>query len=74
MGENFSDGLASVQLKKNNKHGFINRDGNMVIKPKFEHVERFENGIAKVIIGKDHSVYKEGYINKEGDYIWKPTR
>lgn len=74
VGENFSDGLASVQLKKNNKHGFINRDGNMVIKPKFEHVERFENGIAKVTIGKDHAVYKEGYINKDGDYIWKPTR
>lgn len=74
VGENFSDGLASVQLKKNNKHGFINRDGNMVIKPKFEHVERFENGIAKVTIGKDHAVYKEGYINKDGEYIWKPTR
>ncbi|GEM_PF-6788105 len=46
----------------------------MVIKAKFEHVERFENGIAKVTIGKDHAVYKEGYINKDGDYIWKPTR
>lgn len=74
VGENFSDGLASVQLKKNKKQGFINKDGKMVIKPKFEHVESFENGIAKVTIGKDYSVYKDGYINKDGDYIWKPTR
>lgn len=74
VGGNFSEGLASVQLKNNKKCGFVNKNSEMIIKPKFAHTGSFINGIANVIIGKEHSFYKYGYINKNGDYIWKPSR
>ena len=74
VGEQFSEGLAGVQLKKNEKWGFIDKNGTQVIKPKFSHISSFENGIAEVIVGELYEEYKYGYISKNGDYIWKPTR
>jgi hypothetical protein len=42
--------------------------GNMVIEPKFTEVDDFEDGITEVWIDD-----KMGYIDRKGNYIWKPT-
>lgn len=70
----FSEGLAPAKL--NSKIGYINQKGIFVIPPKFEEVDYngFSGGIAKVFeIYKLNYPYKIGYINKNGEYIWKPT-
>jgi WG containing repeat len=64
----FSEGLAAVQIKPKNgdfygKWGFIDKTGKIVIKPKFEEVSSFENGLAYV--------NKQGYIDQTGRFIWK---
>jgi len=61
----FSEGLAKVRI--DGKYGFIDKSGTLVIKPKFENVSNFHNGIASIFLKND----RMGYINKEGDYIWK---
>ncbi|MEJ1933162.1 WG repeat-containing protein, partial [Nostoc sp. NIES-2111] len=60
----FSEGLASVKTESG-KWGFINRQGNIVIKPQFDEVSNFSFGLARVRIGK-----KYGYIDKYGKYVW----
>jgi hypothetical protein len=110
----FHDGLAAVKLY--GKWGFIDRDGKMVITPKFQAVNRgFQEGLAAVNVGGtelphgpvdggkwgyidktgawvvpptfdhvsltwEHGVTlvwigdKRGYINRQGEYIWEPTK
>ena len=55
----FYDGLVRFQ-GINCKYGFKNKNGDVVIKPKFDSVTGFENGIAKS---------KNGYINLKGHYV-----
>lgn len=62
--ENFSEGLAAV--KKDDKWGFINTKGKMVIKAKYDKVESFSNGFAAVEING-----YEGFINTSGKEITK---
>lgn len=67
----FSDGLAYIEL--NNKWGFIDKNGKIVIKPRFikdfdanifEDM-KFKNGLARV---KEKDKY--GYIDKTGKFVW----
>lgn len=67
----FSDGLAYIEL--NNKWGFIDKTGKVVIKPRFirnfdgsifEDM-KFKNGLARV---KEKGKY--GYIDKTGKFVW----
>lgn len=44
-----------------NKYGFIDNSGSMVIEPKYDYVESFNGGFALV---KLHNKY--GYITKDG--------
>lgn len=62
--DHFSEGLAAV--KKDDKWGFINTKGKMVIKAKYDEVENFTNGFAEVKINE-----KWGYINTSGKEITK---
>ena len=56
---NFKDGLAGVRINK--KWGFINRSGNIVIKPKYTYANLFFEELSLV-----ESKNKYGYINKNG--------
>jgi hypothetical protein len=43
----------------------------MVIKPKFDDVREFNDGVAVVRVG-EQPMWKEGYIDKTGKFIWGP--
>ena len=61
----FADGLASVRVGK--KVGFMDRSGQIVVKPRFEAVEPFSEGLAAVRTGE-----KWGFIDKKGRMIIRP--
>ena len=82
----FSEGLACVSLEEGGKKGFIDRTGEVIIKPQFESASGFANGLACISMdarwekyespdgGGKRLVYgKIGYINRMGEYVWKPT-
>jgi hypothetical protein len=61
--EPFSNGYAAV--KKNNKWGYINKKGEIVIPFDFDVANPFsENGLASVVVNK-----KTGFINAKGDVV-----
>ena len=73
MAYDFSDGYAAV-ANENDKHGFIDKTGKLVIPFLFDHnldgtylYEGFSEGLAAVC--KDG---KFGYINQEGSFIIEP--
>ena len=57
-----SEGLARVEM--NNKWGYINKDGKVVIGLQFNDAGDFREGLARVKTG-----YGWGYINKEGEVV-----
>lgn len=64
----FNDGLASFFVGNNwetGKWGFIDKTGKIIIKPIFDEAESFYNGLAYV-----KTADLEGYINKQGNFIW----
>ncbi|MBC8030286.1 MAG: WG repeat-containing protein [Pyrinomonadaceae bacterium] len=75
----FSEGLAAVAVGrgKEARYGFVNKKGEMVIKPRFEplfrshkqirSLSRFSEGLASVKVG---DVY--GYIDKKGEFVIPP--
>lgn len=64
---NFSEGLAKVTL--NNKHGFINKKGKVVIPLVYHKVSSFENGRALVKKESSNGNIFYGYINPQGKVI-----
>jgi hypothetical protein len=80
--EPFSEGLAAVSIARGEreKYGFINKNGKMVIPPRFDPIVRwtdmgayglsftsFSQGVARVRVGK-----LWGYIDKKGDFVIPP--
>lgn len=57
----FSNGLAPVKNKKNNKWGYIDKKGRLVIETKYDTVYNFSNNVALV---QQRGLYK--YIKKSG--------
>ncbi len=57
-------GKKLVVFKKNNKFGFMDQDLNVVINPKYDHAEVFNNGKAIVSVNN-----KWGMINEENQLI-----
>jgi hypothetical protein len=53
---------------QNDKTGFIDKTGKIIINPQFDDAWGFREGLAKVWIGK-----KLGYVDKTGKYVWNPT-
>ena len=82
--DDFSEGLAGVVVR--DKFGFINRNGEMVIPPRFTPrrgqyswsplvaTSRFSEGLAPVTTnGEFDKPYKSyGYINRKGDFVIPP--
>lgn len=66
LANEFSDGLCAVV--ENGHWGFIDKQGKMIVLPRFEEVgnQGFRNGIAWV---KEN--HQWGYINKKGEYVWR---
>jgi hypothetical protein len=63
--DDFSEGLAAVEI--DNKYGFIDQTGTMVIEPRpYLYMPRFNNGLARVMAKDD----RFGYIDKKGQYVW----
>ena len=62
----FNDGLAVIMM--NNRFGYINKDGKLVINPQFDSAGDFANGVAPVWLGD-----RQGYIDRDGKYVWNPT-
>ncbi|HRH44102.1 MAG TPA: WG repeat-containing protein [Pyrinomonadaceae bacterium] len=68
---NFSEGLALVYL--NNQVFYINPKGTKVIGVPTDDAVKFIGGIASVIFRKGNEE-KRGYIDKKGNFVWKPTK
>ncbi len=70
----FSEGLASAE-ERFEGYGFIDKTGKWIIKPQFRWVSEFKEGFALVVPKGDRNIEaKTGYIDKQGNYIWKPTK
>ena len=61
------DGLCMVRDYETEKWGFINKKGEYVIKPRFDEVEDFSEGLARVKVDG-----KYGYVDYEGKMVVKP--
>ena len=64
----FKEGLARVRSDEENKWGYIDKKGNVVIPLSFREADDFSDGFAKVKVwnGKD---FKYGYIDKSGNVV-----
>lgn len=76
-GGRFSEGLAAITFHTINgpKTGYIDHQGKVVIKPRFDSAEEFIDGVAKVYELRNPDSLQEarfGYIDKNGNYIWEP--
>jgi hypothetical protein len=62
-----SESLELFRFVRNDKLGYIDRSGKIIIEPKFEEAENFSEGLATVKIGE-----KFGYIDRTGKITIKP--
>lgn len=75
---NFANGVALVKL--NGKFGYINKNGEYIIKPTLEYAQSFSNqsmnyssyGFAYLLHDLAYVVSdtREGYINTKGEFVW----
>ena len=64
----FSEGLVNVSMRQTNGPfvwGYVDRNGNVTIAPRFQQAEPFFQGLARVIISNQFA-----YINRSGEYVW----
>lgn len=68
IGYNFSDGLAMFNQKGKKGHGFVNKKGEIVIKPddRFEAIDNFNEGVARFFTKTE-----TGFINTKGEIVFK---
>jgi len=68
----FSENMAAVKLNSN--WFFVDRRTNLItITNPHSEAESFRNGIARVTLGSGENA-RFGYIDKEGEYVWFPTK
>ncbi len=65
----FSEGPAPVKIGK--EWGYIDVDGNFVIRPQFRMAYEFSGGVAAVALA-DQPFSRFGYIDKKGHFVIKP--
>lgn len=63
-GEDFSEGLAPVQLEDDGKWGYLNKSGEIAIKFSYDYAQEFKNNSASVDLGEF-----EFLINKQGQIL-----
>ncbi|MEW5821006.1 MAG: WG repeat-containing protein [Cyanobacteriota bacterium] len=68
--KSFSEGLAAVKLDE--KWGYIDYQGNTVIKPQFLRAESFSEGLANVVLVENNQ-YINFYIDKDGHKVHSNT-
>jgi len=66
QGLDFTNGLALFE-NQNNKYGYMDKDGKVVIKPIFDYAHRFSEGLAAVVVKG-----KLGYIDTNGKMVIQP--
>ena len=69
---NFKYGLARVYLA-GNEIGIIDKSGKITIRKPFGMADDFYRGLAEVCESYDFGA-KCGYINKEGEIVWQPSK
>lgn len=80
--ENFSEGLAC--FVSDEKFGYIEKAGSVVIRPRYDVAAPFNGGLAAVAIGKHSTDNPEshvgsrgdrrGYVDETGKYVWQPSK
>ena len=72
----YKDENGNEETRQEWKWGYIDSSGNIVIEPKFEDAGYFDQGIARVTVGDYYPEHKSaiGYIDREGNYVWEPTK
>ena len=68
----FSEGLATVQLRPGSPYGYSDQSGNMVIEYKFEEASRFSEGLAAVVGNRFMPLAVKraySYIDKAGEVV-----
>ncbi len=65
----YEDGV--VQFGEFGKRGFLDRQGNVVIKPLFLDVEPFREGVSQAWVRRGEETFY-GYINKSGGWVIQP--
>lgn len=68
---NLREGLLSFKKDMGEKYGFIDEDGNVVIKPQFTYAHDFSEGRSVVNVS-GNIMNNYGVIDKEGNYIITP--
>ena len=76
--DHYSDGLMVVRYNYEtflfgfgrHKLGLIDTSGRTVVKPKYEYIGFFQNGLAEVRLRNG----KVGYINRKGEYVFRPKK
>ncbi len=69
--DEFSEGLAAVQVEVEGKWGYIDKTGKVLIPAQWSSAVGFSEGLAAVQVEVDG---KWGYIDKTGKYVWPPTK
>lgn len=76
LGENLSwkNGLFSF-IGNRLKYGLMNREGEVIVRPRYDYINDFQEGLAAVDLEKSGfgGVGKSGYINLKGEEIIKPV-
>jgi len=67
---NFSEGLAAVLIDE--LWGYIDKNGEFVIEPKFQDIGKFSEGLASATINEGFDERKYGYIDKTGNFVIEP--
>lgn len=64
----FTNGVTAFRSNSKDKMGFIDKNGNYIIEPKFDNAHNFAaNGLARVEVNN-----RWGYINTSGEYVIEP--
>lgn len=65
------EGLIAFRGKSDDKAGYMDEDGRVMIPPSFDYVEAFQDGFAVVGLYEDFYT-RYGLINSKGNYVIKP--
>jgi len=65
---NFSEGFVPSYWVDGGGQGLIDKRGRWLVPPQFDHVGPFEGGLAYVAVDG-----KFGYVDTQGQFVWKPT-